>query len=465
MDVRIGLWAVFALCGYAACTGNEPPPAGSHATDGSAHGSGGTGSSGAAGSSSAAGSGGASGASGAAGSGGASGASGAAGSEATAGSSGASGSASVVGSSGSAGSNGAAGTSGSAGSGGATDAGVPSVDSSSPPSDASSPDAASTGLRLLELPPREPVPPPRSDDCTFSNSPAELVASNVFVPPAWEIESDGAYVFYTQRAQVACTQVPPMCHQQGILQRIPRCGGASVTLGLPFNESTMIRAGGGKVYVSGNIDGLFRVDGQTGVRERLDIAAECVSDFAANASGVVVIDGCGDRVLRAAHSGTTLGELRAVPSAYMVGLAPETAYFGTRSGIFWTRLDGTASGKLIAGDTFQAIYQIRADARAVWTVFRGLDQGVRIARLPLDGTPPELMPAGSPHGPPMITVADGYGFFFAFSPPSETGALLRAPSAGGPVEIVLPALAYYVDVTAYGKRAYYTTQGTVQTAR
>ena len=339
------------------------------------------------------------------------------------------------------------------------------MDSSSAPSDASPPDAASTGLRLLELPPREPVPPPRSDDCTFSNSPAELVASNVLVPPAWEIESDGEYVYYTQRAQVACTPVPPACHQQGILQRIPRCGGVSVTLGLPFNESTTIRAGGGKVYVWGSRDGLFRVDRQTGARERLDIAAECVSDFAANPSGVVVVDSCGDRALRAPHSGTALGELRAVPSIYMLGLAPETAYFGTRSGIFWMRLDGTASGKLIAGDTFEAIYQIRADARAVWTVFRGLDQRIHVARLPLDGTPPELMPVGSPNGPPMITVADGYGFFFASSPPYETGALLRAPSAGGPVETVLPALAYYVDVAAYGKRAYYTTQGTVQTAR
>jgi hypothetical protein len=315
---------------------------------------------------------------------------------------------------------------------------------------------------ILELPPLEAVPAPRADDCSFSG-PTDLVPSNVFVPPAWEVEADGASIFFTARAQVGCLPVPPSCQQQGILQKVPRCGGTPITLGLPFNGSVSIRAGGGKVYVLSSKDGFFRVDPQTGAAEKMDIGMQCVADFAANATTLVVVDSCQERLLSAPHSGTALAPLYDVPSPYVVGVSAETAYVGTPTGMFWVRLDIKTSGKLTTGDWF-TLHQIRPDARAVWTLMTSLDYKLRVVRLPLDGSPPDVFPSGALNGVPTITVADGYGYFLKFAPPDESGTLMRAPSAGGPAQTIATPVVY-TDVAAYGTRAYFTEQGAVRTAR
>jgi hypothetical protein len=290
------------------------------------------------------------------------------------------------------------------------------------------------------------------------------VPYNVLVPPAWEVEADGANVYYTQRAQVACLPVPPSCQQQGTLERVPRCGGAPTPLTLPFNGDVALRAGGGKVYVRASKDGFYRVDGQTGALDKMDIAAACVYGFAANATSVLVADTCGDRVLRAPHTGTALTELRSLPSVSLVGASAETAYAATSAGVFWVRLDTGASGKLITADAYFDLYQVSADARAVWLLYRAKDSSLRVARLPLDGSAPDVFSSAALNGVPTIAVADGYCYFLSYTPPASTGTLVRVPSAGGPPEIVAPSVVY-TDVAAYGTRAYFTTQGVLRTAR
>jgi hypothetical protein len=122
------------------------------------------------------------------------------------------------------------------------------------------------------------------------------------------------------------------------------------------------------------------------------------------------------------------------------------------------------SGKLISADAYFDLYQLNADGRAVWLLYRSRDSLLRVARLPLDGSEPETFPSAALNGVPTIAVADGYGYFLSYTPPASTGALVRVPSAGGAAEIIAPSVVY-TDVAAYGKRAYFTEQGALRTAR
>jgi hypothetical protein len=157
----------------------------------------------------------------------------------------------------------------------ATEPDADAGDSALPAPDADAPAAPVLVPRLLQLPPPEAAAAPHRDDCTFDHSPTDLVPTSAFVAPAWEVEVDDDYVYFSARAQVDCVLLPPLgaCREQGIVRRMPRCGGVAQDLGTPFYGSTTLRAGGGKLYVRSSQEGLFRVDTRSGAHEKLNLTA------------------------------------------------------------------------------------------------------------------------------------------------------------------------------------------------
>ena len=314
----------------------------------------------------------------------------------------------------------------------------------------------------LSRPPPEHEPAARHDDCTFSSSPAQLVPSDVFTPPAWAIAVDARFVYFTDRRPAGCIvgTSPPggACDQEGVVWRMPRCGGPKQALGLPFPGEVRIALGGDRLYVRAR-NGLFRIDPDSGASERLAIDPMCVADFAANASQLLVADSCAHTLRRLAVASTQVETVAESVDAANVAMTDATAYVATAEGVRWFALGSATSGLLTRELAMDSVLQLAADAHAV--VALSLNAGrLRVVRIQLDGAKVETWT--HPSAAQRMAVADGF-IYFAVTTNEEPVDVMRVATAGAAT--VEPSVAKVLlrDIAAYGSRVYFTAQGAVST--
>lgn len=324
------------------------------------------------------------------------------------------------------------------------------------------PGAPETTAAGLSQPPPERDPPARQDDCTFSTSPAQLVPSDVFTPPAWAIAVDARFVYFTDRRPAACVvgTSPPggACDQEGVVWRMPRCGGPRQALGLPFPGDVRIVLGGDRLYVRAR-SGLFRIDPDSGASERLAIDVMCVADFAANASQLLVADSCTHALRRLVLTGTQLETIAQPVDATNVAVTDATAYVATAEGVRWFALGSAASGLLTRELAMDSVLQLAADAHAVVALSLNAGQ-LRVVRISGGGAQVETWT--HPSAAQRMAVADGF-IYFAVTRNEEPVDIMRVPTAGpATVEPSVPKVLLR-DIAAYGGRVFFTAQGAVST--